>query len=150
MGISYSKDSKNSIVKNKQQQLSNSKIERLFVTSIIKFDIIFVILSGYWEHYPSRVNCATFSATLMSLEISSITYLPHPSYTWDKNFDTHTPRKKNSQVAAKLWCSFLEVECLYGDSNLYKLQVHSIFAILARGVFRTQLNTCDRTFCKNN
>ena len=91
MGISYSKDSKNSIIKNKQQQLSNSKIERLFVTSIIKFDIVFVILSGYWEHYPSRVNCATFSVTLMSLEISSITYLPHPSCTWDKNFDPHTP-----------------------------------------------------------
>ena len=106
MGISYSKDSKNSIVKNKQQQLSNSKIERLFVTSIIKFDIVFVILSGYWEHYPSRVNCVTFSVTLMSLEISSITYLPHPSCTWDKNFDPHTPWKKNSQVAAKLWCSF--------------------------------------------
>ena len=106
MGISYSKNSKNSIVKNKQQQLSNSKIERLFVTSIIKFDIIFVILSGYWEHYPSRVNCATFSATLMSLEISSITYLPHPSYTWDKNFDTHTPRKKKQPSCGKIMVLF--------------------------------------------
>ena len=71
MGISYSKDSNNSIVKNKQKQLSNSKIERLLVTSIIKFDIIFAILSGYWEHDPSRVSYTTFSVNSMSLEISS-------------------------------------------------------------------------------
>ena len=59
MGISYSKDSNISVVKNKQ--LLNSKIERLCVISAIKFLItIFVILLDYVAHYPIRVNFATF------------------------------------------------------------------------------------------
>ena len=48
MGISYLKDSNMVIVKNKH--LSNLKIEKLFVTFIIEF----VILLGYWEHYPTK------------------------------------------------------------------------------------------------
>ena len=45
----------------KNKQLSNSKIGRLYVISIIKFVvIIFVILSDYVTHYPIRVNFATF------------------------------------------------------------------------------------------
>ena len=60
MEISYSKDSGNSIVKNKQ--LSDSKIEGLFVTSIIKLVTIFATLSsGHLKHYPSKVNHVTFS-----------------------------------------------------------------------------------------
>ena len=47
MGISYSKNSNNSIVEN--EQLSNW----------ISLHPI-AILSGYWEYYPSRVNYATF------------------------------------------------------------------------------------------
>ena len=60
MEISYSKDSGNSIVKNKQ--LSDSKIKGLFVTSAIKFVTTFATLSlGHLEHYPSKVNHVTFS-----------------------------------------------------------------------------------------
>ena len=52
MGISYLKDSNMVIVKN--NHLSNLKVERLFITSIIEFVILFVILLGYWEHYPTK------------------------------------------------------------------------------------------------
>ena len=46
--------------------------------------------------------------------------------------------------------SFLAVECLYGDTNLCKLEVHSLFAILVRDVFRTQLNNYDEAFLENS
>ena len=62
MGISYSKNSNNSIVEN--EQLSNW----------ISLHPI-AILSGYWEYYSSRVNYATFLVNSMSLEISSNTTL---------------------------------------------------------------------------
>ena len=42
----------------------------------------------------------------------------------------------------------MAVEYLYGDTNLCNLEVHSIFAILARGVLRTQSNIYDGVFCK--
>ena len=46
--------------------------------------------------------------------------------------------------------SSLAVECLYGDTNLCKLEVHNIIAILIRDVFRTQLNIYDGAFCQNS
>ena len=66
---SYSKDSKNLIVKNKQ--LLNSKSQRLFVASIIKFVIIiFDIVSG-WVEYFVRL----FLISSMNLEKTSTTTL---------------------------------------------------------------------------
>ena len=44
----------------------------------------------------------------------------------------------------------MAVECLSGDTNLCKLEVHSIFAILARCVFTAQSNIDDRASCKNS
>ena len=44
----------------------------------------------------------------------------------------------------------MAVECLYEDTNLCKLEVHSIFAILAKGLFRIESNICDEAFWKNN
>ena len=47
--------------------------------------------------------------------------------------------KNRARLGPKLrWSLFLAVECLYGDTNLCKPEVHNIFAILVRGVFRTQ------------
>ena len=63
--ISYSKDSNNSVVLNKQPR--NPGIDRLFVKSIIKFVItVFVALSSYQEHYPNRVNYVTFLVNSMN------------------------------------------------------------------------------------
>ena len=42
------------------------------------------------------------------------------------------------------------VEYLYGDTNLCKLEVQSIFAILVSSVRRTQSNIDNGAFCKNN
>ena len=72
MGISYSKNSNNSIVEN--EQLSNW----------ISLHPV-AILSGYWEYYPSRVNYATFLVNSMSLEISSNTTL-QTSCIWVEKF----------------------------------------------------------------
>ena len=45
----------------KINNFQTQKIERLFITSIIKFVImIFFTLSGYCEHYPNVVNYPTF------------------------------------------------------------------------------------------
>ena len=42
-------------------QINSLETQKLFVTSIIIFFImIFIILSGFWEHCPSRINYATF------------------------------------------------------------------------------------------
>ena len=47
-------------------------------------------------------------------------------------------KKKRSQVGTKLnHPLLLTAECCYGDTNLSKREVHGIFAILARGIFRT-------------
>ena len=42
------------------------------------------------------------------------------------------------------------VEYLYGDTNLCKLEVQSIFAILVSSVRRTQSNIDNGAFCKND
>ena len=42
------------------------------------------------------------------------------------------------------------VEYFYGDTNLCKLEVQSIFAVLVRIVRRTQSNIDNGAFCKNN
>ena len=69
MRISYLKDSRLSIARVKQ--IPNSKMERLFVTLIIKFTIMtFIILSSYSEHYSNRVNYAAFLVNSVHLEIS--------------------------------------------------------------------------------
>ena len=69
--------------------------------------------------------------------------------TWVKNFDPPTLPGKNRKRRAKLMCSYiLTVEFLYGDANLCKLEVHIIFVILVRDVFRTQLNIYDEAFEK--
>ena len=61
-----------SIVPNKQPW--NSKMDRLFITSIMKLAImIFVILSVYWEHYPNRQTC-------FSTERRNFTVFPHRFY----------------------------------------------------------------------
>ena len=90
MGISYSNYSNNSIVPDTQPW--NSKIDRLFITSIIKFVIIVLAtLSDYWEHYSNRVNYRTFLGNSMSLELK---------ITWVKNFDPLTlPAKKQKIVS---------------------------------------------------
>ena len=46
--------------------------------------------------------------------------------------------------------SLLAVECLYGGTNLRKLEVQSKFTFPVRGVFRTQPNIYDGTFCRNS
>ena len=46
--------------------------------------------------------------------------------------------KKKNRLGPKLrWSQLLAVKCHYGDTNLRKSDVHCIFAILAKGVFRT-------------
>ena len=123
----------------------------MLLTSRIKFFImIFVILSGYWEHYPNRVNYPSLSVNSMSLGISST--LTFPPLHWVINFDRLTipaKKKKRSRMDSKFrWSLLLAVECLYGDTRLCKVEVNSIFTILARGVFRSQLNIFDVGFCK--
>ena len=44
---------------------------------------------------------------------------------------------------------FLPVECLYGETKLCKLEFYSIFGILVRAVFRTQLNIYEEAFREN-
>ena len=118
--------------------------------------MIIVILSGYWEHYPNRVNYATFLVNSMSLEMSPPPPF-HPSCTWVKYFDPlilpAKKQKNRARLRHKLRRSLLlAVECHYGDTNLYnyKFEVHNIFAILGRGVFRTLSNVYGGALCKNS
>ena len=90
-------------------------------------------------------------------------FTKHPKITiWDvlkkhrlKNFwPSYTPCKKaknRARLGPKLrWSPLLTVECLCEDANLCRLEVHSIFAILARGVLKTQSNIYDGDFSKNS
>ena len=118
---------------------------------MIKFVIvIFAILSGYWEHYSSRVNYETFLINSVSLEISSTTTLK-PSCIWVKSFDALTLPLKilKSWHKLKVLSSF-DSRISFGDINLCKFEVHSTFAVLVRGVFRTQSKIYDGVFCKNS
>ena len=91
--LCFFKRSNNSIVPNKQ--LWNSKMDGIIVTSKIKLaNIIFVILSGHWEHYPNRANHATFLVNSMSIEMSSTTNLPPWLHLGWKLWPSHTPCKK--------------------------------------------------------
>ena len=84
------------IVPNKQTW--NSKIDRLFVTSRIKFIIMtLVILSGHWEHYPNRVNHVTFWWILWVL-IRPSPPPSQPSCTWVKNFEPLTLSGKKQKL----------------------------------------------------
>ena len=57
--------------------------------------MIFVVLSGYSEHYPNKVNYPTLLANSMRLS--------HPSCTWVKNFDCLTfPAKKQKKKKKKI------------------------------------------------
>ena len=81
---------------------------------------------------------------LISLKMSSIAPLI-PYCTWVKIFElSDTPFKtvKNKvRLGHKLRCSnLLVIECPYGETNLGKLEVQSIFSILVRDVFRTRSN----------
>ena len=150
MVISYSK---NPTIRLFQiNNLETQKQLRLFVTSRIKFVIIFVILSRHREHYPNRVNYATFLVNSMSR--NGFQHQPLTLVTLTSKILTlsHSLQKskKRARFGPKLrWSVFLAVEYLYGETNLCKLEVHSIFAILARGVFRTQSNIYDGAFHKN-
>ena len=69
--------------------------------------------------------------------------------TWVKNFDPPTlPGKIGNRGKLNKINVLFSVECLHGDKTLCKLEVHIIFAILARDVFRTQLNIYDEAFEK--
>ena len=88
----------------------------------------FVTLSGFWELYPNRLNYVTF-------------------------FDPLTLPAKKLKIRARLgpklrWSLLLIVECLYGDTSLCKLDIHKIFSIFARGVFRNHVNIYDEAFSK--
>ena len=104
--------------------------------------MIFVILSGF-----GNITQYIKLHDLFYLVQSVLKYLPpytttlrsyfHLSYNFDL-LKLPEKNKKQSQVGTKLRCCLLlAVYSPYGDTNFFDLEVHGIFAILIRSIFRT-------------
>ena len=99
------------------------------------------------EYYPNTVNYATFLVNSIGLEISSITTLVSLGLKILTLSQSLRKSKKIEPDGPKV--GFFAVECLYEYTNLCKLEeVHSVFAVFVRGIFRIQSNIYKGAFCK--